>query len=108
MSKEPEFYKDGGVLRWKDPESIEPIKQWARIYYGDLYKSAIKHESGKGYRIVTRVNHLTALLWLRHRNDIVNKRAGWIELPKCNWLVMIRNFRRQEDEKLKLIKGIAE
>lgn len=72
-------------------------KLWAETYHRLTYKTAIPE--GKNYIIVTRVNYSTAKLWLLWRNQYYKK--GMAELPKVDWLVMIRNFRRDEEQRIK-------
>lgn len=72
-----------------------------RGYHGDKYKTAISSDKPYLYMVVTRVNRMTAQLWLEDRNRKVKGKSGWCELPKVNWLVMIANFRRDEDERIK-------
>lgn len=88
---------------------IQHIKDWAEVYYYPMYKTAILEEPPL-YSIVTRVNYLTASLWLKYRNDKVNdKRKGFVYLPdKPNWLVMVGNFRRMQDKKMKVLDYLEE
>lgn len=91
-------------------KSIENIKAWAEVYYRPLYKTAIiGREMPSSYCIVTRVNHHTATLWLKYRNERVNRTKGFVDLPdKPNWLVMIRNFRRGQDKKMRVIEYLKQ
>lgn len=47
------------------------------------------------YQVVTRVNYLTALLWIEHVNSIikVNPQLQLDLFTKPNWLVMIKSYR---------------
>lgn len=73
------------------------------------YKTAIIGSKPYLYLVVTKVNFLTASLWLNKRNELVKNNSGgnhkgFIELPnKPNWLVMTASFRREETERLKLL-----
>jgi len=80
---------------------IKNAKAWVDIYHRDKYKTAIQGSEHNLYMIVTRVNHLTASLWLDYRNKLVNKNKDFMTLKdKPNWLVMCRNFRRRQDEEI--------
>lgn len=91
-------------------KNIQNIKDWARVYYYPLYRTAILGEKPYLYIIVTRVNYLTACLWLEHRNKKVNDgQKSFVKLPnKPNWLVMVRNFRRMQDKKMKVLDYLKE
>jgi hypothetical protein len=67
------------------------------------YKTAIKGSKPHLYLVVTRVNYITAQLWLNNRHKVVKMpQKGFIELPtKPNWLVMAKSFRRDEDQRIK-------
>lgn len=94
----------------KYPErNIQHIKDWASVYYYGQYKTAILWEKPL-YSVVTRVNYLTALLWLEWRNKQVNDgRKGFVVLPnKPNWLVMVRTFRRMQDKKMRVLEYLKE
>lgn len=89
---------------------IQLVKDWARAYHYPMYKTAIAHERPL-FSIVTRVNYHTAFLWMKYRNAKVNdNRKGFVELPddKPNWLVMIRNFRRMQDRKIRVMDYLEE
>lgn len=88
---------------------IQHIKDWVAVYHYGQYKTAILEEPPL-YSVVTRVNYLTACLWLQYRNAKVNDgRKGFVELPnKPNWLVMVRNFRRMQDKKMKVLEYLKE
>lgn len=82
-----------------DNEKIHLQKIWVECYYQYQYKTAIiGRELPHTYVIVTRQNYVTAQLWLNWRNDKVKGRKDFITLPdKPNWLVMNKNFRRQQE-----------
>lgn len=86
---------------------IENPKAWVEVYHKDKYKTASFHQDEEPYFyfIHTRVNYLTASLWLHYRNSKVNDgRKGFVVLPdKPNWLVMVRGFRRMQDKKMKVL-----
>ncbi len=73
------------------------------------YKTTLEGSEPHLYLVVTRVNYLTACLWLEQRNKIVSNGKsgnykGFVDLPaKPNWLVMTASFRREENERLKNI-----
>lgn len=81
-------------------DSIIHIRKWAAIYHRPQFKTAILAENKRDYYIVTRVNYLTAQLWLNNVYSKVNGKDGFIELPKDkpNWLCMIRKFRREKEQ----------
>lgn len=85
-------------------------KDWVEVYHRDKYKTAIPDENPIFYHVVTKVNYLTACLWLQYRNAKVNDgRKGFVQLPdKPNWLVMVRNFRRMQDKKMKVLEYLKE
>ena len=86
------------------------VKAWASVYHRPAYKTAIP-EGDIYFYIVTRVNYLTASLWMQYRNAKVNdRRKGFVELPvdKPNWLVMTRNFRRMQDKKMRVLDYLEE
>lgn len=90
---------------------IEINKQWAAVYYYPLYKTAIVGDIPHTYQVVTRVNYLTAQLWLVYRNSkVVNGSKGFVKLPdaKPNWLVMVGGFRRMQDRKIKVLDYLKE
>lgn len=89
---------------------IQHIIDWVKVYYYPNYKTAILEEPPL-YKIVTRVNYLTACLWMKWRNDQVNDgRKGFVQLPtdKPNWLVMTRNFRRRQEKLIKVLAYLEE
>lgn len=96
----------------KDREKhIQHIKDWAAIYHYGHYKTAIIGDIPHTFQIVTRVNYLTASLWLKWRNAQVNDgRKGFVLLPtdKPNWLVMVRTFRRMQEKKIKVLAYLEE
>ena len=79
------------------------VRGWCDVYYRGEYKTAIHSELSPYYfKTVTRVNYLTATLWLQIRNAKTKGRKGFMELSnKPNWLVMAKMFRRQQDVKMK-------
>lgn len=99
---------------------IKMAKDWVEVYHREKYKTAIvyldRNENGEiivdklFYQIVTKVNYLTACLWLEWRNKQVNDaRKGFVQLPnKPNWLVMVRNFRRMQERKIKVLEYLKE
>lgn len=66
-----------------------------------LYKT-ILHSSDFTYNVVTRVNYLTALLWIEHTNTIIKSKSELnLDLfKKPNWLVMLKTYRRDFINKL--------
>ena len=100
-------------MKKKDRDKkIENSKAWVEVYHRDKYKTAAFHpdEEPYFYFIHTRVNYLTATLWLKVRNGKVNDgRKGFVQLPdKPNWLVMVRNFRRKQDRMVKVMEYLNE
>ena len=58
-----------------------------------LYKT-ILHTSANFYLVVTRVNYMTANLWLNHYNSIQLDKTK--RISKVNWLVMLKSYRRDK------------
>lgn len=79
--------------------SIEHIKRWAAVYHRPQYKTAILAENNRDFYIVTRVNYMTAKLWLENIYNKVNGKGEFVGIPtdKPNWLCMIRKFRREKE-----------
>jgi hypothetical protein len=74
-----------------DNKQLKKSIQLIHSKNGD-YKTVISGSEKHLYLVVTRVNYLTACLWLNE----VKKEKTKIELPaKPNWLVMNRSFRRE-------------
>ncbi len=80
-------------------DSITHIRKWAAVYHRPQYKTAILAENNRDFYIVTRVNYMTAKLWLENIYNKVNGKEGFVEMPKDkpNWLCMIRKFRREKE-----------
>lgn len=89
-------------------DGLQHIKDWAKVYHYPQYKTAIKsiNTSYNGYHIVTRVNCLTAKLWLENIYNKVNGQKDFVSIPKDkpNWLCMIRQFRREKEIQIKNIE----
>lgn len=86
-------------------------KAFVEVWYRDKYKTAVYlPETPHLFRIITRVNYLTAQLWLEWRNKQVNDgRKGFVILPdKPNWLVMNRYFRRRQERLMKVLPYLKE
>lgn len=64
------------------------------------YKTVL-YTSHNMYQVVTRVNFMTVSMWLVHYNASVIDKTKII--PKINWLVMLKSYRRQKDNELKNI-----
>lgn len=95
----------------EDDKKIKMAKDWVEVYHRDKFKTAIiGREIPHTYDVVTKVNYLTASLWLKVRNEKVNDgRKGFVQLPdKPNWLVMVRNFRRKQDRMIRVMKYLDE
>ncbi len=79
------------------------------VYCGKEYQTAILGNEShplvphlKTFIAVTTVNRLTAQLWLNVYEEKTKDNKAFPEFKgKVNWLVMIGNFRRDMDERLK-------
>jgi hypothetical protein len=84
--------------------TLEQIKRTIAVTHSKNmeYKTAIRGSADHFYLVVTRVNYLTAQLWLDRRHKIITGiTKGFTELPKKpHWLVMNRHFRREEDKRI--------
>lgn len=97
----------------ENDKKIWMAKAWVEVYHRNNFRTAIiGHELYPSYYIVTRVNYLTAGLWLEWRNKKVNDgRKHFIVLPnKANlhWLIMVGNFRRKQDRMIKVMEYLEE
>lgn len=82
-----------------------------RSYHNATCKTAISGSANNLYMVVTRVNRITAELWLNHRNKIIKEycdqtgmqesHCGFCAMNKVNWLTMVSNWRRDEDIRIK-------
>jgi len=54
------------------------------------------------YNVVTRVNYLTAILWIEYINKIikVKNHPNILPIPKINWMYMIKSYRRSLEKRL--------
>ena len=87
--------------------NIDHIKKWAAVYYYPERKTAIVgNEILHTHHIVTRVNYITSCLWLQYRIELgLNGKKGFIELPnKPNWLVLNKQFKKEENNRIKQFK----
>lgn len=102
-------------MKKKDRDKkIESPKAWAEIYLRDKFKTAAFHpdEEPYFYFIHTRVNYLTSCLWLKWRNEKVNGKKGFVKLSdkadRANWLIYVRNFKRDQERKIKILDYLEE
>lgn len=71
------------------------------------YKTTLYSANPLYYNVVTRVNYLTALLWMDYINSILksNPKLDYEPFKKVNWLIMIKSYRR--DFKTRILKQIS-
>ncbi len=83
--------------------NLELVKNWAKVQYGTDYKTAILGSESHLHLIVTRVNRITAKLWLDNIYSKLMGSSGFPDVPKDkpNWLIMNRSFRREKDKEIK-------
>ena len=99
------MYKDDNWNQLKKTISLVASKNFD-------YKTIIRGSSDHLYLVVTRVNFMTASLWLERRNKIVDNglggnHKGFIELSKKpNWLVMTKSFRADENIRIKELEVV--
>ena len=80
---------------------VETPANWAKINYYGNYKTAIIGSELYLHFVVTRVNYLTATLWLDWRASKIKGHDGFLALPsKPNWLVMLKKFREEETQRV--------
>lgn len=86
-------------------DGLGSVRGWADVNHRGEYKTAITGEIPYTHKIVTRVNFLTAYLWLEHFKSKWGKNnIGEFELTKKpNWIIMYKRYRRECDLKLKSI-----
>jgi hypothetical protein len=101
-------------------KNIQMAKAFTEVYHRDKYKTCIVEldydEAGKivinplFHRVVTKQTYITSCLWLEWRNKLVNdNRKGFVQLPnKPNWLVLVRNFKRMQERKIKVLEYLNE
>ena len=87
---------------------MEQLTKHIRLVHSKsgLYKTTLK-SSELYYNVVTRVNYLTALLWMDYINSILksNPKIEYEPFKKVNWLIMIKSYRR--DFKNRILKQIS-
>lgn len=105
-------------------------KAWVDVYHREKYKTALvyfenfdhqnqylkkdliwnQYVDTRFFQTVTKVNYITSCLWLQWRNLKVNDgRKGFVKLPdKPNWLVLVRNFKRQQERRIKVLAYLEE
>lgn len=70
---------------------------------GGQYKTTLK-TSDTMYLVVTRVNYLVIKLWVDYINEVINDNPTTPKtelITKINWLVMLKSYRRELENKLK-------
>jgi len=84
-------------------DSIKRVSEWAQLYHRPEHKTAIQGNKPHLFAIVTKVNYLTAKLWLENIYNKVNGKNGFVNVPKDNpnWIVMSRKFRREKEIEIK-------